>query len=103
MQGDDFQATVTVTNDDGTPADLAGYSAQSQIRKLVADEDPVVVVEIGCTIETPNKVKLLIPHAETEALRERYVWDLQLTDGAGIITTVLKGKVIVILEVTRES
>ena len=100
-QGDDWAGTVTIRNEDGTPADISGYTAQAQIRRAVADADPVVEVEMSATVESPQ-VHLSIPHDETEGLSGRYVWDLQLIDGAGAITTVLAGKVIVTAEVTRE-
>ena len=100
-QGDTFSATVTIRNVDGTPADISGYTAQAQIRRAVADADPVVEVEMSATVESPQ-VHLSIPHDETVGLTGRYVWDLQIIDGSGAITTVLAGKVIVTSEVTRE-
>ena len=99
-QGDDYAATCTVKNEDGTPADIDGYTAQAQIRRAVADADPVVVVEIGCEVQSPL-VLLSIPHAETEQLSGRYTWDLQLTTTEAQILTILAGKVIVTSEVTR--
>lgn len=99
-QGDDYAGTVLVSNADGTPADLTGYTAQSQIRRLVADADPVVVVEIGTTVVSPNVI-LSIPHLETETLQGRYVWDLQLTTPDDQIMTIIAGKVILTSEVTR--
>ena len=100
-QGDSYAATVTVHNADGTPADITGYTAQAQIRRLVADSDPVVVVDIGTTVVSPNVI-LDIPHSETEPLQGRYVWDLQLTTPDDQIMTIVAGKVILTAEVTRE-
>src|SRR5262245_31138429 len=99
-QGDDYAGTVTVRNDDGTPADLTGYTAQSQIRRAVADSEPVIAVQITTTIDSPN-ILLAIPKEETEPLSGRYTWDLQLTSSGNAITTIMAGKVIVTPEVTR--
>src|SRR5262245_53496620 len=101
-QGDDYVATVTVTNPDGTPADLSGFTAKSQIRRQVADLDPVVVVEITTTIESPY-IYLALNHVETTQMNGTYVWDLQLTEIAtGVITTICAGTVPIQQEVTRE-
>ena len=99
-QGDDYVGLVRVTNVDGTPADLTGYTAQAQIRRAVADTDPVVVAEIA-TLIAGNIVNLSVAHAVTVALSGRYVWDLQLISGAGTITTIAAGKVPITQEVTR--
>lgn len=99
-QGDDYSGTVTVRNEDGTPADLTGYTAQSQIRRAVADAEPEIAVQITTTVVSPN-VLLSIPRIETEPLQGRYTWDLQLTTDGNQIITIMAGKVIVTPEVTR--
>jgi hypothetical protein len=101
VQGDDYVATVSVTNADGSPADISGYTAKAQIRQDVADEARRVDVEITTAVASPN-VTLTIPHATTQTLTAAsYVWDLQLTSAGGQITTILAGTVIVTREVTR--
>ena len=99
-QGDDYSVYVVVTNADGTPADITGYTAKAQIRRDVADEARRVEVEIAASVASPN-VNLSIPHAQTQALTGSYVWDLQLTSPGGQIMTILAGAVIVTREVTR--
>lgn len=100
-QGDSFAAIVTVYNIDGSVADITGYTAQSQIRSDVADEDPTVEVEITALVSSPT-VTLNIPKTATVDLAGCYVWDLQLTSDTGEITTILYGNVKVTQEVTRE-
>ena len=102
-QGDDYGLIVTVNNADGTPADLTGHTAQAQIRRAVADQDPVIVVEMTAVVLAPNFVNVSIPHTATEELTGKYVWDLQLISPEGAITTILMGKATVTLEVTREA
>lgn len=101
-QGDDYAATVTVTDGDtGQPADLTGYLAQAQIRAGYADSKPDVLVEIQTAI-AGSTVALTIPAAETQTLAGNYLWDLQLISPAGTTTTILAGTVSAASEVTRE-
>lgn len=100
-QGDSYAAVVSVLNEDMSAADLDGYTAQAQIRTDVADKAPEVVIDMVTAMESPNIVKLSIPHSQTATLEGRYAWDLQLVSPSGDITTVLAGKVLVTQEVTR--
>jgi hypothetical protein len=100
-QGDDYGAVVTVNG--GTPPDvIAGYTAKAQIREDTADACPDVAAEISAQVASPV-VNLAIPSAVTANLCGQYVWDLELTDPDGIVTTILAGNVVVTSEVTRES
>ena len=101
-QGDDWSASVTVHNADGTPAVIAGYTAAAQIRIDVADNTGTdVVAEIAATVSSPN-VNLALTHAQTAAIAGgKYLWDCQIVSGAGMITTVVAGKAVVTPEVTR--
>ena len=96
-QGDDYAAVVTVDGID----DLAGFTAQAQIRLGPADTNPQVVVEIGVAMTPPNTINLTIPAATTAQLSGAYAWDLQVTDPGGVVSTLLAGNVAVTREVTR--
>jgi hypothetical protein len=100
-QGDDYAAVVTVMGDGDTPADLTGYTAQSQIRSGPADADPVIAATVNTAVVLPNFINLTISHTDTATLKGNYVWDLQLTAPDGTIQTILVGKVQVTPEVTR--
>lgn len=100
-QGDDFAADITVNNEDGTPADLTGYTAQSQIRINPADTSPEGVAQFACSI-ADNVVTIVLDHDTTKDLaRSMYYWDLQIIDAGGWITTLLAGQVLVAKEVTK--
>jgi len=101
-QGSDYAATVTILLDPNLPADLSGYAAQAQIRRAVADSDPVVVADMKTSIQSPYVI-LAMTHTQTKPLNGRYVWDLRLIGTASEVITVMKGKVIVTAEVTRVS
>lgn len=102
-QGDDYAAVVTVTNGTPTPPDLTGYTPRAQIRLAPADLSSQVVVEIIAALNPPNIVDLVIPSIITTQLSGLYVWDLQLKDPGGTISTILAGNVIVTREITREA
>lgn len=100
-QGDDYAADVTVLNVDDTPADLTGYTAQSQIRISLADKSAAPVAEFLTTI-AGNVITILLSHDQTKLLdKSTYVWDLQIIDPTNWITTLLAGQVLVTKEVTR--
>lgn len=98
-QGDDYGAVVTVNN--GQPPDvIAGYTARAQIREAPADECATVAAEITAVVVSPV-VNLSIPREVTVTLCGKYVWDLQLVDPSGTVSTILTGNVNVTSEVTR--
>ena len=99
-QGDDYSATVTVRNADGSPADITGYTAKAQIRRAIADEEPEVAVEIVTAVSSPQ-ILLSIHHTQTSSLSGGYIWDLQLTTPANAVTTIMRGRVKLTSEVTR--
>jgi hypothetical protein len=98
-QGDDYGAVVTVNG--GTPPDvIAGYSAKAQIREATADDCDDVAAEIATEVVSPL-INLTLPRDVTANLCGQYVWDLQITDPDGTVTTILAGNVFVTSEVTR--
>jgi hypothetical protein len=101
-QGDDYQGTVAVLDSSGNAVDLTGYTALAQIRIMPAQYWPYVAADITCSIGSPNNVvDLYIPAVVTATLYCTYVWDLQLTDSAGLVSTVLNGNVYVEQDITR--
>jgi hypothetical protein len=97
-QGDSYVAYVTVAGGDDI---IAGYAARAQIRTDVADAASAVVVEMDTVVASPN-VTISIPPDKTATLTDdSYVWDLQVTSPAGVVTTLLRGNVEVLQEVTR--
>jgi hypothetical protein len=99
-QGDDFRAAVTVSDSTGAAADLTGYTVNAQIRRGIADNNPDIVQTISTSVDLPNTINLSIDHADTANLTGPYLWDLQLTAADGTKTTILRGKVDVLREIT---
>lgn len=100
-QGTDFSVTVDVTDSAGDVLNLSGYSASAQIRKTYASS--TVAASFGTTIsEAAGQVTLTLTDTVTAGIESgRYVYDLQITSGAGNKTRVIEGQAIVTPGVTR--
>jgi hypothetical protein len=99
--GDDYEAVVTVVDDQGNPFDLTGYVAQSQIRTSLTDNSPTPAATFACTINS-NQITMILDHTQTAGLtKSGYVWDIQVIDASGWITTLLAGGVSMTMEVTK--
>ena len=78
-QGTSFSATVTVTSSNGVDAaDLTGYTAAAQARRTYTSSTSYPFVAV---INTPS-----------ETMKGRYLYDVEVTDGSGIITRVIEGQ-----------
>ena len=99
-QGTDFSVTVDVTDSAGDILNLSGYSASAQIRKTYASS--TVAASFGTTIaEAQGQVTLTLTDTVTAGIEAgRYVYDLQITSGAGNKTRVIEGQAIVTPGVT---
>ena len=91
-QGTSFSATVTVTSSSGVgAADLTGYTAAAQARRTYTSSTSYPFVAV---INTPSQgiITLSMSHSITETMKGRYLYDVEVTDGSGIITRVIEGQ-----------
>ena len=82
--------------------DLTGYSFASKMRST--HDSSTVVGTFTCTISsgTGGIITVSMPSSTTAAIEEAmYVYDLEITSGAGIVTRLLQGQITVNPEVTR--
>lgn len=122
QQGDDFTFVFRIRNKVWDPSanggaggyvagdyvDLSGYVGAAQIRAKASD--PTTLGDFTVTLAdqtnptTVGTVIVTMDHTLTAALPTTGgVWDVQLTDTGGLISTYLTGKVTVLAEVTRAS
>jgi hypothetical protein len=100
-QGDDYTAVVNVTDLDGVPIDLTGYTMSAEVRRDVADRSSTPACTFTTTV-SGNEVQLELAHAVTASLAEQlYVWDLQSIAPSGRYFTLVDGTLVVRKEVTR--
>ena len=100
-QGATFSRVLTL-QENGSAMSLSGYSAASQFRST--HESSTVVGTITSTISNASGgvITLSMTATQTGAIEEGiYVYDIEITSGAGSITRILQGKVTVTANVTR--
>lgn len=100
-RGDYFSMNITVKDNAGTPINLTGYTAKSQIR---TSYDAVSAYDATCTITDPTngKVSITFPSSVmTTVTPGDYIWDFQVTQPDGNVRTFLAGDVKVYGEVTK--
>jgi hypothetical protein len=99
-QGDDFLIFLDVMNLDGTAADLTGCSAKSVLRYGAADYFDALL-ELPCPI-TGNRITVAIDSDTSYLLTSTYMWDLELTNASGKVTTLVSGTVSMTQEVSYD-
>jgi hypothetical protein len=100
-KGDDFEMTVTVTDAAGAPVDLTGSVPLAQIRTSPFSDPPVTLFLASVDAVETSVIWLVLPHAAASLLPGRTVYDLQLTDPAGRVATLIAGTITTVAEVSR--
>lgn len=94
-QGADFQINLTVRNRDGTPLNLLGYTASSELKKHYASATsyPFVLTFVD---RANGRVSLEMSDSVTSNLVEgRYVYDIFIESVNGKKTKVVHGMALV--------
>jgi len=100
-QGTDFSITVDVTDSAGEILELDGYTAAAQIRKTYSSS--TVSATFATSIaDLAGQVTISLTDTQTSAIEAgRYVYDLNITSDAGVVTRVIEGQAIITPGVTR--
>ena len=101
-QGADFEITVNVDADDGSPLDLNGYAGRAQIRKSYASLTAVDFT-VGIIVPTSNgQLKLSLPASTSNTMKPgRYLYDLEIESATGKVTRVIEGQIEITPSITR--
>lgn len=101
-QGTTYTVTIGITDEAGSPRNLTGYTARSQMRRSYYTNSNVAFT---ANILNPSdgEVTLSLSSAQTSALRlGRYVYDLELVESSsGSVERIVEGIITVYPEVTR--
>lgn len=105
-QGATFSRTITWTDSARTPYNLTGYTARMHVRTAAAATTTLIQlttensrIALGGTAGT---VTLTIAAADTTVLTPgKYVYDLELVSGGGVVSRIIEGNFVVKAEVTR--
>jgi hypothetical protein len=100
-QGTTFNAIVTVKGNNGVALVLTGYTVASQMRKSYSSTTSYAFTATIYDAAT-GKVKISLPPATSSAMKPgRYLYDIEVTSGAGDKLRVVEGLVILTPEITR--
>lgn len=100
-QGATFNTTLNVEDVYGSPVNLTGYSATSQMRKSYQS---TTAYNLTATVTgTSNgQITLSMTSANTSNLPSgRLLYDLVIDDGSGVKTRVVEGIAVILPSVTR--
>lgn len=99
-QGTTFSTIINLTDDNGDPIDLTGYTGDSEMRKHYSSSNST---SFGVTLGgVDGTVVLTLSANQTSNLTPgRYVYDVEVTSGANVVSRIVEGIVTVTPEVTR--
>jgi hypothetical protein len=100
-QGATFNTVITVNDGTGAGQNLFGYTARSQMRKSYYSSTKY---DFNVQVTTPNigEITMIMSAANTANLTPgRYVYDVEIDDGAGEVTRIFEGVITVLPNVTR--
>lgn len=99
-QGTTYTTDLNLTDENGDPLVLSGYTANSQIRKHYTSSNSVV---FSTSINAVAGVITLSLTANQTANMSsgRYVYDVELTDASNSVSRIVEGIVTVTPQVTR--
>lgn len=105
-KGATFSRSITWTNSAKRPHDLTGYTARMHVRSTVDAPTTLVMlttensrISLGGVAGTIN---LLISATDTtNFISGKYVYDLEVVSGGGVVDRIIEGNFIVKPEVTR--
>lgn len=108
-QGASWDYTLTWQTG-GVPVNLTGYTARMQVRETYESEAPVLSLVAGTGITLGGTAGTIILEASSDVTAgisaqppgpQQYVYDLELESGAGVVTRLVEGRLLVYPEVTR--
>ena len=100
-QGTTFSRVLTL-QENGSAMNLTGYSVASQMRSTHDSSTVVATFSGSVTNASSGQITLSLTNSQTSAVEEAiYVYDVEITSGAGAVTRILEGNITVTPEVTR--
>ncbi len=91
-QGSDFNAHITIYDDNNAPWNLNGYTGQAKIRKSYYSSSYVNFTVTFAASRSSGTIVLELSSSQTLSLEQgRYLYDVLITDEHGKKTRVLEG------------
>ena len=100
-QGTTFSRVLTL-QENGSAMNLTGYSVASQMRSTHDSSSIAATITGTVSNASSGQITLSLTNTQTSAIEEAiYVYDVEITSGAGAVTRILEGNITVTPEVTR--
>ena len=91
-QGTDFNAQITIYDDNNAPWNLTGYTGAAKIRKSYYSSTSVNFTVSFPVIRTTGIIILDLTSTQTSSLEQgRYLYDVVITNSSGKKTRVIEG------------
>jgi len=99
--GSDYSNIITVSATNGQALNLSGYTVASQMRKSYSSSTAYNFTS-SIYDATTGKVRLQLSAAASSAIPAgRWLYDVEITSGAGIKTRVVEGIVTITQQITQ--
>jgi len=105
--GDDFVYSATIDDEDGVDYPLTGATLWFTVKRRLSDPDTDAIAKLywisgglsdGISVATPANggASIRLTPTQTDDFEQAaHYWDLQVTDGAGVVRTVDHGVLVV--------
>lgn len=98
-QGATFSTSINLNDSTGNPIDLSTYTGSSQLRRHYTSSNSVT---FSVNLNSNGVVTLGLTSSQTANLvAGRYVYDVELTSSANVVSRIVEGIVTVTPNVTR--
>ena len=99
-QGTTFSTDLNLTDENGDPLQLSGYTATSQMRKWYTSTNAAATFTTSINVDTGVVTLSLTPFQTNNLTAGRYVYDVELNDGS-TVSRIVEGIITVTPQVTR--
>lgn len=100
-QGTTYSATLNLTDENGDPLNLSGFTANSQIRKWYTSSNAVAFTT-SINVSSGEITLFLTSNQTSNLASGRYVYDVEITEtSTNTVSRIVEGIVTVTPEVTR--
>ena len=108
IRGDDVQLNLAITDADGLPFDITGYTVFFTLKDNNSDDDDtnaLIEKEVTSHVDAElGETAIVLDNTDTDGIEPgTYFYDIQLKSPSGIITSFLSEKLQIIGDVTRRT
>jgi len=90
-KGTDFEASFNITNEDGSPLNLLGYTASCRFKKSY-NAVSFIQINVNFVSRPGGIISMVMTNGQTNALeRRRYAYEIVITSPSGYKTRVVEG------------